>query len=53
MSRAELAEAVYKIFKENNKTWKNDTELWETIAKAESEELMEFIYQHEKEHQNE
>ena len=49
MTRAELAEAVYEIFEENCRTWDNDIEIWEKIAKADDEELWDFIEQHEKE----
>lgn len=47
MTRAELAEAVYEIFEQSCRTWDNDTEIWEKIAKADDEELWEFIEEHE------
>ena len=49
MTRAELAEAVYKIFEENCRTWDNDTEVWEKIAKADDYELWSFIEQRRQE----
>lgn len=43
MTRAELADAVYKIIYFDMAGTKSSKEIWETIAKANDAELNEFI----------
>lgn len=46
MRRDELANKVYEIFKNNHKTYNNDVELWQVIAKASDQDLLDFIEDH-------
>lgn len=48
MTRKELAQKAYEIFKRDNKAFgDNDVEVWKAIAETDDDSLEEWVYEHE------
>ena len=47
MTRDELVNKAYEVFKQHHKVYTDDVELWQTLARATDLELLDFIAEHE------